>query len=106
MDAMVSARVPVEIKKRGDSKLKELGATTTELVNAAYRYVIDNGELPGVKTEQSPDRPQTKTLSGDAAKAFERTWATRAVLEAHDYDGANFKELLNAAREDRYARFA
>ena len=106
MDAMVSARVPVEIKKRGDSKLKELGANATELVNAAYRYVIDNGELPGAKAKESPDQPQTKTLSGKEAEAFKATWDARAVLEARDYDGMNFKELLNAAREDRYARFA
>ena len=106
MDAMVSARVPVEIKKRGDNKLKELGATATELVNAAYRYVIDNGELPGAKPEQSAGHPQTKTLSAEAAKAFEATWGARAVLEARDYDGSNFKELLDAAREDRHARFA
>ncbi len=106
MDAMVSARVPIEVKKRGDSKLKELGSTATELVNAAYRYVIENGELPGAKAATHLDRPQTKMLSGEEAKAFEQTWAARTVLEASGYDGTNFKELLNTAREDRYARLA
>ena len=106
MNATVSARVPVEIKKRGDSKLKEIGSSATELVNAAYRYVIDHGELPGAKQDASPERKQTRVLTGDAAEAFRKTWDARAILEAREYTGDNFSELLDNAREERYARFA
>ena len=39
-DAIVTARVPAEIKKQGNAVLREIGSTPTELVNAAYRYVL------------------------------------------------------------------
>ena len=106
MDAMVSARVPVEIKKRGDSQLREIGSSATELVNSAYEYVIKWGRLPGEDDEGKRDAPETKTLSGDAARAFSDAWGKRGVLEARGYDGSNFKDLLDQSRGDRYARFA
>lgn len=106
MDAMVSARVPVEIKKRGDSKLKEIGSSATELVNSAYEYVIEWGRLPGSEPTKKPVTPQVKVLSGDDARIFEHTWSKRGVLEAKGYDGSNFKDALNQARDDYYARFA
>ena len=49
MDAIVTARVPVEIKEQGARILKGLGATQSQLVNAAYDYLIATGELPNVK---------------------------------------------------------
>ncbi len=45
-DAIVTARVPAEIKKQGNAVLREIGSTPTELVNAAYRYVLKERELP------------------------------------------------------------
>lgn len=106
MDAMVSARVPVEIKKQGDRKLKEIGSSATELVNAAYRYVLQYGELPRGKVEEPSETPQIKTLTGSDAQAFQKLWRTRSVLKAQAYDGENFKELLDQARGEYYARFA
>lgn len=106
MDARVSARVPVEIKKRGDLKLKEIGVTVTDLVNAAYEYVIEHGALPNGKSHDVGDEPQVKTLSGVEAVKFEDVWRKRAVLETKAYEGANFKEMLDEARGDYYARFA
>lgn len=106
MDAMVSARVPVEIKKRGDQKLNEIGSTVTELVNSAYAYLLEHGELPKGKPAKAPDSPQVKTLTGEEARTFKEQWDKRAVLDAGSYDGKNFKELLDQARGDYYARFA
>jgi antitoxin component of RelBE/YafQ-DinJ toxin-antitoxin module len=106
MDAMVSARVPIEIKKRGDGKLKEIGSSATELVNAAYRYVIEHGELPGSKTSSPSEQQKMKVLEGDAAEAFKQQWRSRSILEAPAYDGGNFRELLDDARGEYYARFA
>ena len=57
MDAMVSARVPVEVKKQGDRKLKEIGSSATELVNAAYSYLIETGELPMKRSLQVASKP-------------------------------------------------
>ena len=51
MDAMVTARVPVEVKERVGSILREMGSSPTELVNAAYDYVLKSGKLPDVERE-------------------------------------------------------
>lgn len=51
MDAMVTARVPVEVKERVGSILREMGSSPTELVNAAYDYVLKCGKLPDVERE-------------------------------------------------------
>ena len=46
MADIVTARVPLEIRRQGNDVLKRLGSTPTQLVNAAYEYVIAKGELP------------------------------------------------------------
>ncbi len=51
MDAMVTARVPVEVKERVGAMLREMGSSPTELVNAAYDYVLRCGKLPEVERE-------------------------------------------------------
>ena len=51
MDAMVTARVPVEVKERVGSILREMGSSPTELVNAAYDYVLKYEKLPDVERE-------------------------------------------------------
>ena len=52
-DAIVTARVPAEIKKQGNAVLREIGSTPTELVNAAYRYVLKRGGTAGTVTRRS-----------------------------------------------------
>ena len=46
MDAIVTARVPIAVKEQGNAVLREIGSTPTELINAAYRYVLATHELP------------------------------------------------------------
>ncbi len=106
MDAMVSARVPVEIKKQGDRKLKEIGSSATELINTAYEYVIANGELPRKSAASATANDAVKTLSGPKAEALRERLNKRRVLDMPGYDGSNFRELLDEARGDYYARFA
>ncbi|MEC4183791.1 hypothetical protein VJ918_03110 [Adlercreutzia sp. R21] len=54
MHAMVTARVPVEIRDQVNAQLREMGSSATELVNAAYDYVLKTGELPDVNRDGSP----------------------------------------------------
>lgn len=54
MDAMVTARVPVEVKERVSAKLREAGSSPTELVNAAFEYYLHCGELPQAYTDVGP----------------------------------------------------
>lgn len=52
MDAMVTARVPVEVKEQVNALLRESGSSPTELVNAAYDYYLRYHELPQVSDVQ------------------------------------------------------
>lgn len=45
-DVMVTARVGRTLRRRGDEALRRIGATPTELVNRAFEYVVETGELP------------------------------------------------------------
>jgi antitoxin component of RelBE/YafQ-DinJ toxin-antitoxin module len=45
-DQIVAARVPVEIRERGNAILASLGSTPTQLINAAYLYVLEHKRLP------------------------------------------------------------
>ena len=51
VDAMVTARVPIEVKERVGAMLRDMGSSPTELVNAAYDYVLRCGKLPEVERE-------------------------------------------------------
>lgn len=56
MHAMVTARVPVEIRDQVNAQLRDIGLSPTELVNAAYDYVLKTGELPDVNRGDAPLR--------------------------------------------------
>jgi len=45
-ETIVAARVPEEIKQQGNAILAGLGYTPTELINSAYRYVLEFKKLP------------------------------------------------------------
>lgn len=101
MDATVSARVPVEVKKQGDAILKEIGSSATELVNAAYDYVLKNKALPHAQTPP-PATMQRKVLRGKQLEQFKAFWSAHTAPEIPEYDGTNFKELLGRLREERH----
>ena len=56
MHAMVTARVPAEIRDQVNAQLRDIGSSPTELVNAAYDYVLKTGELPDVNRGDAPLR--------------------------------------------------
>ena len=60
MHAMVTARVPLEIRDQVNPQLRDIGSSPTELVNAAYDYVLKTGELPD---ENRADAPLRITLT-------------------------------------------
>ena len=102
MDAIVTARVPVEIKEQGAAILREIGATPTQLVNAAYEYLLAKGELPPSRTGTMP-APGRRTLTPEQKESV------RILLDAMYVgplkDTRPYKEILNEAREERYAAF-
>ncbi|WP_165246658.1 hypothetical protein [Adlercreutzia sp. ZJ141] len=104
MDAIVSARVPVAVKERGNATLKELGSTPSQLINAAYEFVLAERQLPKAREPLRAAGAQKRALTPQQVKKI------RASLEAM-YVGPTvsnqpFNEQLNKARDERYARFA
>lgn len=55
MMATVTARVPAEIRRQGNAVLEQLNATPTELIRAAYEYVLATGQLPVAKEKAGRD---------------------------------------------------
>lgn len=56
MHAVVTARVPQEIRDQVHSKLRDIGSSPTELINAAYEYVLATGSLPDANPAEAPLR--------------------------------------------------
>ena len=92
MDAIVTARVPVETKSQGAEILRRLGETPTRLVNAAYEYLLATGTLPkapaaerSAATGIGPDerRRAEAFLAETTLEAPESFWAE---LGDADYD--------------------
>ncbi len=104
MDAIVSARVPVAVKERGNATLRELGATPSQLINAAYEFVLAERRLP------KAHEPFHTAGARDRALTQQQIEKIRTALEAmHVGPAANdvpFEKQLSKARDERYARFA
>lgn len=107
MDATATARVPAEIKHQVDAKLRAMGASPTTLINAAYEYVLEMGELP-----KAPVQPPTKQATSFRVLAPEQQQKLRDDLEVialqapASWEDRSFEEIRESMREDRYARFA
>ena len=55
MMVTVTARVPAEIRRQGNAVLEQLNATPTELIRAAYEYVLATGRIPVAKDSAGRD---------------------------------------------------
>ena len=103
MDAMVSGRIPIEMKERGSALLSEIGATQTELIKSAYEYLIAEGKLP----------TPSATLAGPAAltkrdiNALEQFInETTLAVDPSFWDGFDLKEALAEGRRADYEALA
>lgn len=98
MDAFVSARIPTEIKLQGNQVLKEIGSTPTQLVNAAYKYVLENRALPTQK-----DTPVKRELSDeDLLDLAESIRATTFRVPESFWEGKTYKEIIAEGRAADY----
>lgn len=106
VDSIVTARVPTEIKEQGNKVLKKIGATPTELVNAAYAHVIRYGELPKATPSLEGLAGEHRTLSPEQRKALVDRMHAMTLKAPAGWGDKSFKELFAEARDERYARFA
>ena len=86
MHAMVTARVPLEIRDQVNAKLRSIGSSPTELVNAAYDYVLATGELPDAQRGESPFASPSRTPrpTNCASACARHAPRTGAFWEARD----------------------
>lgn len=102
MDAIVTARVPAEIKEQGGEILREIGATPTQLVNAAYAYLLAEHRLPRGEGAKGP-APGHRALTPAQRERIRSSLAVMRVSAADPDDHRTFEEQLNDARSERYA---
>ncbi len=107
MDAVVTARVPVEVKEQVNKILRNMGSSPTELINAAYRYVLKSGALPDcgrqLLSDERGSRP--RQLSNEQRTELMASLAAM-TLPLPSNDTRPFKELLAEARDERYAHLS
>ena len=94
-NTLVSARVPRAKKERGAGVLASIGATTSDLINSAFDYVIAAKELPSVRKAAPEVREDT-----DAFAAFVGA-STLDVGWPEGFDG-DYKQLMSRMRADEY----
>lgn len=102
MDAVVTARVPVEIRRQGNEVLRSIGSNPTQLINAAYEYVISHGSLPGSRVVgdlDASDRDLTPEQRNELVSFFNES--TFPVPSSY-WDGSSDKELIRNGRAADY----
>lgn len=106
MDDVVTSRVPSEIRKQANAILKEIGATQTQLVNAAYAYLLEHRSLPsaGLPAQTKPGR---RILTPEVRKELTEFFAatTQPVPESY-WEGKTYDQLLEEGRGADYAALA
>lgn len=105
MDAIVTARVPVELKEQGASILANLGSTPSRLVNAAYEFLIATHRLPTV----SGERPAAMPAADQIADALAYVGASSAEAPASfwtDLGNRDYSDVLSDGRGRDYEGLA
>lgn len=105
MDSIVTARVPAGIKEQGKIALQKIGATPTDLINAAYRYVLAEGKLPQVQEESFAQLKQPQKLNAEQKRKMRQQMETTTFsIPASYWEGKTDEELLRDALAEKYAR--
>ena len=102
MNPVVTARVPEGVRLRGQEVLKEIGSTTSELINAAFDYVIQERQLPKPQ-KQILHRDGAQTLTDEQRQNLANFIESVRVPIPASWNNAPFEELFDEAMEDRYA---
>jgi len=94
-DTIVAARVPNEIKNQGNAILASLGYTPTQLINSAYRYVLEFGRLP---IDSAPVKPGVRAIDQAMLKQVTDELGVLQVT-SFDYSNGGQKTLKQSLTE-------
>jgi addiction module RelB/DinJ family antitoxin len=98
---IVAARVPGEIREQGNTVLAELGFTPTQLINSAYRYVLEYGRLP---FEASAPKPGKRVLPTERMEQIADELTALRVC-GHDYSRDGTRSLKDVLEKERRAEY-
>ena len=101
-NTLVSARVPRAKKERGAGVLASIGATTSDLINSAFDYVIATKELPDAQKARGSGASDASGAEAEAeAYAAFVGASTIAVAWPQSFNG-DYKQLASRMRVDTY----
>lgn len=102
MDAIVTARVPAEIKEQVNKLLHELGSSQSQLINLAYSYVLEHKALPG-NENPGPSSPGKRKLSKQQLLELEESLKTTTFVVSDEFwQDKPYKELIAEGRKADY----
>lgn len=101
--AMLTARVPKGIKERGDALLRSIGSTPTKLVNAAYAFLLEHGELPGAEEDRAL-APGPRTLDKQQAQQLGQIMEALAV-DSERLPDKPYAQLKEEAMRERFPEY-
>ena len=100
MDPVVTARVPEGIRSRGVDVLKEIGSSTSELVNAAFAYVIQEHKLP--KSKDVVSKASLRQVSAQQLAQARSFMEDVCIAVPQQWDRRTFEDLLEEVRAEQY----
>lgn len=102
MDAIVTARIPVEIKEQVNKILHDMGSSQSQLINLAFRYVLENKTLPGSESSSSGSSGKRKLSKQQLIELEESLRATTFNIPADFLQSKSYKEILEEGRTADY----
>lgn len=102
--AMLTARVPKGVKERGDALLRSMGSTPTKLVNAAYAFLLEHGELPAADTGCEALKSGPRTLNSQQVQQLNSIMEAMAV-GSERFPDKTYEQLKEEAMAERFPKY-
>lgn len=104
MSKMVTARVPDALYEQGCIQLKRLGASTTDLVKAAFDFLLKEHALPSAPNKTGAAQP--RKLPKEERARLEKLFTSYCVDLNISSSVADDKQAIREVRTAKYESFA
>ena len=103
MSKMISARVPDAVYEQALSQLDRLGANPSDLVNAAFEYLVEERALPKPSTAKAV---KTRALSREQRHKLSSFFRSCTIEVAMPTDVSYDKRVIAEAKGAKYEALA